>query len=54
MSTPRTYLGDGVYAGYDGYSIILTTENGFSGTNEIFLEPHVLDALIEFHLKLKE
>jgi len=45
----KTYLGDGVYASCDGYQIRLTTENGIETTNEIFLEPAVMDKLLEYH-----
>jgi hypothetical protein len=38
----KVYLGDGVYAEYDGYNVILTTENGISITNRIVLEPEVI------------
>jgi hypothetical protein len=48
---PKTYLGDGVYANFDGYSIILTTEDGISVTNEIYLEPEVWQALLEYMKK---
>lgn len=50
MSEPRykQYLGDGVYVDFDGYAIILTTENGVRTTNEIFLEPDVYRALVNF------
>lgn len=41
----KVYLGDGVYANYDGYMVVLTTENGISATNTIYLEPEVLAAL---------
>lgn len=41
----KQYLGDGVYANYDGYNVVLTTENGLSTTNTIYLEPAVLWAL---------
>ncbi len=36
----KTYLGDGVYADFDGFMVKLTTEN-----DTIFLEPQVWDAL---------
>jgi response regulator of citrate/malate metabolism len=39
------YLGDSVYAGFDGFNIVLTTNNGEGATNVIFLEPFVLIAL---------
>ena len=43
----KTYLGDSVYADFDGYHIILTTENGYPDDprNRIALEPQVLSAL---------
>jgi hypothetical protein len=44
---PKMYLGDSVYAQFDGYHIILTTENGYADDprNRIALEPAVMDAL---------
>ena len=38
----KEYLGDGCYVNYDGESIILTTENGVSVTNEIYLDPEAM------------
>lgn len=43
------YLGDGVYADWDGAYIILTTQDGISVTNEICLEVDILEALIRFY-----
>ncbi len=37
-----SYLGDGVYADFDGFAVVLTTEDGVSVTNRIVLEPEVL------------
>lgn len=45
-SETKVYLGDGVYIRNDGYHIVLTTENGISVQNEIFLEPIVVDRLL--------
>ena len=42
----RRYIGDGVYVGHNGWAVVLTTENGISTTNEIVLEPEVIQALI--------
>ena len=41
------YLGDSVYAGFDGYHIVLTTNNGYPDDprNRIVLEPEVYTAL---------
>lgn len=41
------YLGDGVSAFFDGFSIWLTTPRE-DGTHRIALEPEVFDALCEF------
>ncbi len=39
---PDTYLGDGLYASFDGYQIRLYSSNGIRATNEVYLEPEVL------------
>ncbi len=44
----KTYLGDGVYIGFDGFSVVLTTENGIETTNTIYLEPDTLAAFLSF------
>jgi hypothetical protein len=41
----KAYLGDSVYAEFDGWHIVLTTENGYGPSNTIALEPEVLAAL---------
>lgn len=49
MSKFKEYLGDGAYADFDGYQIVLTTENGVETTNIIALEPSVMRALITYN-----
>jgi hypothetical protein len=44
----KEYLGDGVYVEVNSGRIVLTTENGVSITNTIFLEPEVWVALCEY------
>ena len=44
----ETYLGDGLYASYDGYMIILRAPREHSD-HHVGLEPEVYDALIRFH-----
>jgi hypothetical protein len=44
----KTYLGDGAYAEFDGFAIILTTENGMTVQNTVVLEPEALRALERF------
>ena len=43
-----TYLGDGVYALWNGEDIRLFTHDGYKDTNVIFLEPDVQINLIRF------
>ena len=52
----KTYLGDSVYAEFDGYSIILTTENGYPDDprNRIMLEPQVYADLIRWVVHITE
>jgi hypothetical protein len=47
----KTYLGDSVYAQFDGYHIILTTENGLPDdpSNRIALEPQVIGLLKRYY-----
>jgi hypothetical protein len=42
------YLGDGAYARYDGFNVWLTTSDGVTTTNEVCLEPEVLQQFKEF------
>jgi hypothetical protein len=46
----KTYLGDSVYVEYDGYVIILTTENGLpiDPSNLIVMEPEVVASFLKF------
>ncbi len=44
----KTYLGDSVYADFDGEHIILTTENGFGPSNIIYLEEEVFQSLLTY------
>lgn len=55
MANPKKlYLGDSVYAEFDGYGITLTTWNGYPDDprNKIYLEPQVLEALDLFRKSL--
>lgn len=44
----KRYLGDGVYAEYDGYYLWLTTSNGIYDTNKIALDNDVLHAFLKY------
>jgi hypothetical protein len=48
----KTYLGDGCYVEYTGYSFILTTSNGIFLQNEIHLELKMIQSLNEFVAKM--
>jgi hypothetical protein len=50
----RQYLGDGVYINYDGYHVILTTEDGISTTNTIYLDPEVVMSVSHYFKQLVE
>jgi hypothetical protein len=44
----KDYIGDGVYVSIENDMTRLTTENGVETTNEIFLEPEVLRAFLNY------
>lgn len=44
----KQYLGDSVYADFDGFAVILTTENGLGPSNTIILDPEVYEALQKY------
>lgn len=50
----KAYIGDGVYADFDGFNIVLTTENGVEVTNTIFLEPEVFMSLLKYAERLSD
>lgn len=47
MTDTETYLGDGLYASYDGYQIRLRAPRE-NGDHEVFLEDGVLIRFLEF------
>ena len=46
-----SYLGDGVYATFDGYQVWVHTSDGLRITNSIALEPKVFKALQEYYCR---
>ena len=50
----KTYLGDGVYAWFDGFHIWLSTTPGGYSNDTIALEPAVWAALVKYAASLKE
>ena len=53
MMSQKEYLGDSVYADWDGFGIVLTTENGYGASNTICLELEVLKALNAYVDRIK-
>lgn len=49
----ETYLGDGLYASFDGYQIILRAPR-MEGDHFVALEPEVYRALLRFVKQLKD
>ena len=43
-----TYLGDGLYADFDGYQIELFATDGIHVTNKVYLEPKVLENFLNY------
>ena len=41
----KQYIGDAVYVDFDGFMLILTTEDGIRANNTIMLEPEVWESL---------
>lgn len=44
----KEYLGNAIYAEFDGYHVVLTTSNGIEDTNLIRLEPVEASALVRY------
>lgn len=52
QSPAKSYLGDGLYAAFDGFHIILTAENGIEISNQVYLEDQVFESLLLFAEKV--
>ena len=50
---PDTYLGDGLYASFDGWQIRLYTERG-NGVHEVFLDDATLARFESFVAEIRE
>ncbi len=53
MSQLKMYLGDGLYAEFDGFGMWVRSENGIEVLNEVYFEPEVLNALIHHAANLQ-
>lgn len=55
MNDTAVYLGDSVYATYDGYGFTLhTSESAETDKAIIYLEPMTMEMLIEFYKRVIE
>jgi hypothetical protein len=52
MSEHETYLGDGLYASFDGFMIVLRARRE-NGDHEVFLDQSTLQAFMQFLDALK-
>ena len=48
MGSNSVYIGDGVYAEYDGHGIWLKANGDSNDDDRIYLEPAVWNALLQF------
>lgn len=48
MTQEPVYLGDGLYAQFNGWQIRLYASNGVSTQDQVFLEPHVLANFLNY------
>lgn len=44
----RMYLGDGVYAEYDGYQVWVFIHNGYMELERIALDPTTMEQLVKY------
>lgn len=52
MQHPETYLGDGLYASFDGYRVWLRAPRE-GGNHYVALEPEILDAFERFCISVR-
>lgn len=46
--TPKRYIGDGVYVGFENGMLKVTTNDGYRDTNTIFFESEVWSELVRY------
>ena len=51
---PVSYLGDGLYAVFDGFGIWLLANSHEDPTDKVYLEPDVFQALVNFEKESKK
>ena len=53
VKVPASYIGDGVYAIFDGCGIWLHANDHKHPTDKIYLEPEVMQSLINFNTEVR-
>ena len=48
MNSNKEYLGDSVYAEFNGAEFVLTTENGLGPSNTIYMDVNVVEAFSHY------
>lgn len=48
MERKKIYIGDGAYAEYTGWSVLLTAEDGISATDTVSIDSEDFPKLIKF------
>jgi hypothetical protein len=54
MVIDDSYLGDGLYASFDGWQIELYASNGIEKTNSVLLDSDTLAAFLKYVERLRE
>ena len=54
LNNDKDYLGDGVYINHDNFHTILTTEDGMSVQNTIYLEPGMSKKIMGYEARMRE
>jgi hypothetical protein len=55
MSQSKDYLGDGVYIDFDGYSFVITSENGMATPlATIVLEPDMPEKILAYKKRIEQ
>lgn len=49
----KDYIGDGVYVRFDGYHVVMTTEDGISAYNTIALEDSVIESFERYIVRIR-
>ncbi len=52
VMSEKEYIGDGVYVDFDGFGVVMTTENGIEVQNTVYLEPNVMKNLIAYYSRM--